>query len=580
MPNVDKSNKSFYDNYMDNMGESSRKDKALEEELYDKLNASNCPKTSDRQSNSFRNADVREALGNMPDTLTFVPTTLSKSSIQATVKLLDANGAFDFDVLKRTVDIDPGTPVDIFVPRTTTGPGDQFMRNHTWLRDLVRVAHRLLMGAKYLPVSVERQRELVVLGKKFLLSGASLMSTSSQRERFENSIKNPTKAEERQNCPHVYWDHDNLDGSKMEDWMHQQDAFQMLAVYLVDALTRGDLAIGDLLPQHRMMLGYVVPYLAQVDFANRETHGIWEEVRAKRSSVIIWDNAAITTLKKASAQPDFAFLRDQFEHWRQYLGQEFRSGDFTFIAEALEKNGAKTLHEQLPNESPTYDESDPRFRRADAALMYGVEGDTLARIQSLLGLDENWARTMQQSIYGQLQQLFDPETGAYRRYDDDVYQRIDEYRHTTQASLGPVYACGDSTSTTQFLARKALLTRGESPAWPLITWELAAASGHRWMQTKDTQDLKRHLHLVVQGLRSVTGPNEWTIAPLEKGLSVTSVRAWQFPECIQHIQLDDHGPDFRVVGPHAPLAWAQAAAIDALGTAWKIAHTTSRLKRS
>ena len=125
------------------------------------------------------------------------------------------------------------------------------MGTHYWLRD------NAIIGAGFLSGSDARRKKI---GKDLLLSGLSFISSVAQLGRFRAVIRSRTKGYERDpaHWPFIFAGiKDNLTCQRPEPWAHKQDAWQILAWHVLDALEVGAMKRSELTPKHREFLGLI-----------------------------------------------------------------------------------------------------------------------------------------------------------------------------------------------------------------------------------------------------------------------------------------------------------------------------------
>lgn len=535
-----------------------QKDKALLADLRGRLARDFHPTAS-----GYRNQEIGQliTLGDLT----------SKATLRQLITLLHNNGAFSIKTEKHTfADVD-GTPHAVRIPRAAE-TGMWPMGTNLWIRDLSFTAGNMLVAGR---TGIPWHEDLLSLGKELLLSGLTLMSTVSQRKRFESVLMsdNPTYWQDPTNWPHIFLEIlPNLNGAAVEKWSHKQDAWQILAVNTLDAISRGDLKLSELMPQHLQFLGALVPFLAKIKFYENENSGSWEELPAIRSSVILWDVALAVRLAAFAKSADGAFLEEAFRHYRPHLGAPWNQLTCATTAEQLAREGAHVLGRVLPYESPTYPSDDPRSRKADIALIYHLMIEGPQMTAKLAGLGSHWVTRAEKGVLQLIEVLADKRTGAYKRYLGDSYQGLNYFTYQTVARLKAICGApsGDASGLTEFVNRQNAIPAGHEAAWCHPIWQLATFYGKRFAATGDAESRRMQLHMIATGLRNITGEGEWSIDKLEnEEMRLFSVPAYRFTECF--IAMEDENGLLRIPSPHTPLNWCTAEAILALSKLWESA---------
>lgn len=421
------------------------------------------------------------------------------------------------------------------------------MGTNWWGRDNTLVAARLL-EAKH------------SLGKELLLSTLTVLSTQSQLKRFRNVIETTDEQfpHQRENWPQVFLTiKDNLNGSRAERWAHKQDAWQMLVYHTLRAVEREDVALTELTAHHKQFLAYVLPFLATIQFWQEESSGSWEELTARRSSVMAWELAAIGTIASFAKRPDGKFLVEGFEAVKQYLPQAYRKLDIFQAGEKLIAEGKQALLQRLPYESPDYENTDPRYREADAALIYLLQ----------LGMPEFLGQPdLEEKLITQIESLTDARTGAIRRYLNDSYQGKSFFRNETAFYMAEMYGTpsSDTSNTEHWVGRRKIVPAGPEASWTHFVWQMSAWAGRRYQETREKKYWQMQQDYFRRALRLITGEGEVSIDLDNKGQArVIDLPAWRIPEAY----LTDENPSGEELifpSPHTPLNWAVAEAIDAV----------------
>lgn len=400
------------------------------------------------------------------------------------------------------------------------------MGTNWWARDNVLIASRLLEAGQS------------QLGKKLLLSVLTILSSQAQLARMREG-----------KWPQIFLTiENNLNAEREEAWAHTQDAWQMTALITLQALEQGTVRLQELTEKQRQFLSLALPFLAKVQYWQRENSGSWEEIGAIRTSVLAWETCLIDLILRLAQREEFAFLRP------------------TEIGPQLLHKGVDVILKQLPYESPGYAKNDPRYREADAALIYLLQLDYPTWLAGYLGHDQAWAQELEAKLLQQIERLTDQHTGGIRRYLNDSYQGINFFFNRTAFELSELYGSpsDDASGLEHFLGRRAIVPAGREAAWAHFAWQLSAWAGKRYQATGrplyhlwQTQYFQRELQLI-------TARHEVTVDLDTNGRArIADVPAWRIPEA--HIAVaGSQGENLTIPSPHTPLNWAVGEAIHAL----------------
>lgn len=497
-----------------------------------------------------------------------VSSAIDRPLLAEILELLEASGSFNIRLERHTLRGE-GPELKILVPRAAITPMWP-MGTNVWIRDLAKIASRLMSGAASgIPQAASWRQD----GLELLMSGVALLSTPAQLKRFENVIKH-------EGDPHLLhadlWPHiflnieSNLHGETAEPWSHKQDAWQMLVVYVLDALESGQVKENALTAAERKFLGLAIPFLAKTEFWKHETSGSWEELPAVRSSVIVWDLAVIDRIATAIAQGRLQFLHEEFASFVPYLQTSLAGSTLATCCKILAEEGAKQLLALLPNESPGYSTDDPRFRDADAAAAYHLMLDAPQMVSRYVDVPSDWIATMQQQIVGGLLSLQDPVTRGIRRYRGDSYQGLNYFTHETVARLEAICGgpSGDASGLEAFKMRAAAITPGYEAAWCHPLWQMIGYAAKQSMRDKSVESLAFRNELLLQGLGALTGDNEWTTEKTADGiLRNIPIDSLRFTEAWLAVQY--RGEVRYIPSPHTPLQWCVAEAMQAMALVWQ-----------
>jgi len=433
------------------------------------------------------------------------------------------------------------------------------MGTNYWVRD------NAIIGVRYLFSSDLRYKKL---GKELLLSALTFMSSKAQLARCERMIRSTSAAFRRDpgNWPYIFATiKDNLNAAREEGWAHKQDAWQIVVLYVVEAIEAGILSPRDLTSKHRKFIGMVVPFLAKISFWTCENSGSWEELPAVRTSVRAWEHRLIVKLAKVSSSKDFSFVSKDFLKYRKYLSGVLSKCSLDAAVVSMEKRVVREMLKDLPGESPRYRKSDPRYRHADAALIYLLLIDYPYFLAARLGKDHRWAHRLEEKIFTTVKSLEDNVTGAIRRYKNDCYQRTGYFRNCTIHKLNAIYGAPSGDASSHFAARNRAVPAGREAAWTHFVWQLAAWSGQRYLDTGSRVYRQIHERYFEQGLGLFTGKGEASIEQEASGVPrVIPIAPLRMTECYIS-EKSSAGKVLVFPSPHTPLNWAVAEMFNAFG---------------
>lgn len=431
------------------------------------------------------------------------------------------------------------------------------MGTHFWLRDNAIIGARLLFSGK-------RRKEK--LGREILLSGLSFVSSCSQLARFRGIITSSSRAFQRDpaNWPYIFAHiKENISTVKVEPWAHKQDAWQILAWYVLEAVEKGLIAPTELTEKHRDFLGFIVPFLAKVSFLTCENSGSWEEIAAVRTSVRAWEHRLIVKLGEFAGRKGFSFLANKYRVFRSSLGKRFAGLTFAAVVATLDRAAVRVMRDALPFEATSYSQKDPRYRTADAALIYLLQIEYLDFLVERGGFTDEWKLTMERALLSTLRTLDDKVTGGISRYGNDSYQRNGFFRPTTVCRLAELYGAPSGDASTHFVGRDTIVPRGRKAMWTHFVWQLAAWAGKRSLENPDPRYRVFHDEYFMRGLALITGEKEVGLGLSPEGdTRVISVPAWRMPECYISERISKK-MEIVFPSPHTPLNWAVAEMMEA-----------------
>ncbi len=421
-----------------------------------------------------------------------------------------------------------------------------------WLRD------NAIIGARFLRShDTTRQR----LGLKLLLSGLTFMSSIAQRDRFKAMLrsKQTRYIDDPRHWPHIFADiKGNLSCQNVEGWAHKQDAWQILAFHILDAVEAKRLSLRELSPAHREFLGLIIPFLAKVECWKCENSGSWEEIPSVRTSVRAWEHRLIVKLGELSERADYKFLSKTYNQVRRHLSPAFRGCSLRETVDILDRRLCSVMLRDLPFESPHYSKRDPRFRESDAALFYLLELDYPSFLAARTGKKGGWAKRLESVLLSRILSLQDEVSGGIYRYANDTYQREGYFRNVTVAKLNEMYGGPSADASNNFSGREVILPRGRKAAWTHFVWQVCWWGAQRYLETRASSYLELHERLFNVGLGLVTGSKERSLDVGSNGVSrVVRVPAWRMPECYI-AERSPSGGELVIPSPHTPLNWATA----------------------
>ena len=480
----------------------------------------------------------------------------SLAQFQRLERELESKGLFDVRCEKRTWrDLDGERRVFTLARAATTDMWP--MGTHYWVRD------NALIGARFLLSENHNHRRL---GKELLLSALTFMSSVSQLKRMEAIVRSKSAGfvKDAANWPYIFAGvKTNLAAHEKEEWAHKQDAWQILAWYVLEGIERGLITRHDLTAKHRNFLSLIVPFLIKVSFWRCENSGSWEELVAARSSVRAWEHRLIVRLGEFSQNRGFAFIDDGFTRHRAYLAGTYKKRSLLEAIKVAERSVAKEMLQDLPYESPSYKRSDPRRRQGDAALIYLLQIDYPRFLAARVGRSAQWAEALEGLIFKTVSKLDDKVTGGIARYGNDSYQRQGFFRYLTVAKLQKLYGAPSGDASSHFVGRDKVVPRGRKAAWTHFVWQLAAWAGRRYLRTGDLKDKAMHDRFFRRGMSLITGDRETSIDWDASGKArILSIHPYRMPECYISDKLP--GGDVAIFpSPHTPLNWAVGEMFDA-----------------
>ncbi len=490
---------------------------------------------------SFRNPDVRTLLRGKDELAGFI----------ALERMARKKGCFDIKIERRKWSDTDGSTYRFTLTRAAST--DMWpMGTHYWVRD------NTIIGARYL-FSGRRAKEKI--GKQILMSALTFMSSVNQLNRIRGVVESASRSyvTNPAHWPYIFAGvTNNLNTVHPEPWAHKQDAWQILAWYILEGLERGLISLTELTPKHRAFFGLIVPFLAKVSFWKCESSGSWEEIPAIRSSVRAWEHRLVVLLGELSARKEFSFLKTGFRQVRTQLGKAYANKDLCGAVALLDRAITRQMLEDLPFESPSYSRTDPRYRESDAALIYLLQLEYLDFLALKAGKGARWKEGMEKRILGLLARLDDPQTGGIARYENDSYQRSGFFRNLTVRKLQELYGAPSGDASSHFVGRDQVVPRGRKAMWTHFVWQLAAWFGKRSLEDPDIRFRVLHEFFFARGLALITGHKEVSIdADAQGNVRIIKIPAWRMPECY----ISEISPTKGTLvfpSPHTPLNWSVA----------------------
>lgn len=478
------------------------------------------------------------------------PKTRSLKGFDALCKTLEVKGLFDINIEdRRCVDSD-GRRYKLTLARaasTAMWP----MGTHYWLRD------NAIIGARMARYGSPRDRRI---GLALLRSGLVFISSCAQLNRFRTVIRSAKKTDRHDPLawPHIFTEIEtNLMTKKVEPWSHKQDAWQILAWYVLDYLERGDISVDDLTEKNREFLGLIIPFLASISFWRCENSGSWEELPAVRTSVRAWEHRLVVRLGVLARRREFSFIRSICRRESAYLRPALRKLSFVELVDKMNRLASRAMLRDLPYESPHYARHDPRYRENDSALLYLLEIDYVSFLANQLGRDLQWARRMEGRLLRQVMELRDPLVGGFARYKNDSYQRVGFFREVTAERLRAMYGGPSGDASSDFVGRDKIVPAGRVAVWTHFVWQVAVWSGRRFLETREASLRQLHEEFLEQGMKLITGASRSIDYSLTGRARIIRIRSFRMPECYIS-EKDKSGRDLVFPSPHTPLNWAVA----------------------
>ncbi len=511
------------------------KDRILINELVEKI--SNDPKLN----NDYRNTEIREKFSNIE----------SLSILNELEELLASKDTFNLNIENHIIKDLDGEELGLFLARAATT--DMWpMGTHCWIKDNALIGDRLLSANSNFS-GIENHRKL---GKKMLLSCLNLMSTVSQLNRVKEVIKG-SDPNNPSNWPYLFMGFNNLNATSKESWNHMQIAWQFLLVSIYKAINAKLISVEELSEKNKEFMSLSIPFLIKVGFPNYESAGCWEEIVANRLSVLSVDCSFLIYSKDNMSKTEFSFLS---EIWSDFSDINLDKQN-TLLDEAILK-GQKHIAEKIPFESACYEKGDPRYRKADMALMYFLQ------YSHIIFKDKEEISLYNDKVLEQILSLFDKETFCIKRYQNDSYQRQGYFRNSIAQKLKSrdENLSGEFSSMDSFISRNKIVPKGREASWTHSVWQLSAWAGRIYRKTKKIDFFNLQKEMFEAGLKTITGFGEYSLEQdSSKETRVVEIPAFRIPECYIS-DIDEHGNEHIFPSPHTPLNWAIGEAISAFSS--------------
>lgn len=500
-----------------------------------------------------RNKTIAQALERHPNNFDCLPVLET---------LLADHEAFNFNTLTKTWEDIDGEKAEVKVLRASLL--DRWpMGTNYWVRDNALVANRLLNVELR---DVELTRYYRCLGKDLLLSCLRIASSRTQLARMAN-IVNLTPSEELPGGPE--WPHiflhieDNLNASKTEIWEHKQDAWQILAALAFQSLKEGHISVGELSEKMKIFLGLSPLLIKKLFDRDYESAGSWEEVLARRLSVLVWEEKVVY---------EYNSLADSLRTEVDRLALQYLDVHYEIDYLALHKEILNRVESRLSFEAGTYDSSDPKYREADATLYYVLQTEVLERISSMKSFGEQWVSNQEAKILDQIERLRDRPTFLIKRYIDDSYQRTSYFQPIITKRLSDYFGgvSGEASGVGDFVRRNAIVPKGREAAWVHPVFQLSAWYAENSVGVNRDRFMQNAISNFKVGIGSALGDGEYTFMQDDQGKTeCRALPAFRFTECFISDQTP-RGVDLIFASPHTPLHWTIAESLNAFSQLYKL----------
>lgn len=458
------------------------------------------------------------------------------------------------------------------------GDGSDHMTNSAWVRDTARVAINLCNIYK-----LTGDESHLEMGRSLLESLVVLMTTQDQQKKFEDMIEHKGERDyidNPANHPAIkfFVDFNQNTVDRDPDWGHNQDAWQMLAVVLLDAIEQGYV---EMSPRIKGFLEKIPAFLDAIDYTQAANKGSWEEIAAKgRLSVTVWEWATLVRLLKA-----------QEEHTVE-LNTEPE------LLTRLIDQGTQAILTRFPDESASlHSPDDPEYRERDSTIFYVGLAEVPELMEWLIDnghLDRNadylrdkpediktW---MYDTLFASADTLYRPDRHGFIRYPKDSYQITELLavwdQFAGKGMLWTLPALKDHHGVIHYTARaKAMSAIREhfgiedtdhEAVWNHPNNQAALLAIRTAFTALRAGDLKRAGIFCERAVRHfndslwmITGDREYTLAPKDDNGKITPTITHMQPgvalECVVQSIVGTQESGYSTIahpGPWGPLYWA------------------------
>lgn len=408
--------------------------------------------------------------------------------------------------------------------------GSETHYDAVWLRDS-------LWG--YLALNSQQQNQSAA--KKVLLTLWDYMSSADQLTRMNNVIVNPellNGPQGQMNAVHIRFDSNSAammdvqENGRPQPWNHKQnDALGLYLDLLLQAVSSGQIQPADWKKNNRLQsLALLIAYLEKINFHTMEDSGAWEEdARLNTSSIALVTSGLEQLLELVSAESQdnaTAFIADLVAQAKENDLDEFLSKER--LIQQVDKGYERIILQlDLGGESPSYPESDKRYRTADAALLNIIYPARLSKI------------TVQQKE--QVLQIVRSLAGPYgiKRYNNDNYQSANFWFNDIKTDT-------EADSHLKRVQSFIPLTEAE---WFFDSW-YAKSAAMIYQETKDAYFLSEAIQFMNRSLAQITGSNMI-------GANGRPVPEMSLPESYNYLHVS--GRLHEVPSPIIPLNWSKSS---------------------
>jgi hypothetical protein len=395
--------------------------------------------------------------------------------------------------------------------RMESGAADPTHYDAVWVRDNLWV---------YL--GLETKPEDRAKAKRLLLTLSDYFGSPAQIARFNAVIADPTILNGpggAMNAVHIRFDRNSAvfadvqENGKAQTWNHKQnDALGLFLDLFCRAVLSGEISRAELTPARVETVKLFSQYFDAVKFESMPDAGSWEEIERVNTSSIGLVTSGLERL---------------------VLARRFFPGISRENIRPMIRRGYAAIRRQLRlgGESPDYPKRDPRYRKADAALLNLIYPAELARLN--------------RRDYRKILREIAPLIGGVgiKRYLGDSYQSGNFWFRTAKTD--------DTSSSRSFAERGAKFIPGTEAQWFFDSW-YSVATGILAKRYHDPKMGKESARFLDRALAQVTGD-----APVF-GADGKPVPAHALPESYNTV-ITREGQRGFVPSPITPLNWAKAA---------------------